>query len=61
MILRPGMGITQANAKPVRAAIDALVAYICIAAAMVCDPPREARRMRLGDGRGDVGKMGSVA
>jgi hypothetical protein len=55
------MARTQANANPVRAAIKALVAYISIAAVIGGGALQEDRRMRPGDGGGDVGEMGGVA
>jgi hypothetical protein len=53
--------MTQANANPVRAAIEALAAYISVAAVIIGGAPREDRRTRPGDGVGDVGEMGGVA
>jgi hypothetical protein len=61
MILRPGMARTQANANPVRAAIDALAAHISVAAVIAGRAPRDDRRMRPGVGGGDVGENGGVA
>jgi hypothetical protein len=61
MILRPGMATTQANANPERAVVEALAAYISVAAVIAGSAAPEDRGLRPGDGRGDVGETGGVA